>query len=70
MVKMIKCSNQILPRDGEIIFGSDATLAFTNEADHSASCLSDGSGLLKYSILSDIFNLLVKLFHWFCFIAI
>ncbi|KAJ8302144.1 LOW QUALITY PROTEIN: hypothetical protein KUTeg_021131 [Tegillarca granosa] len=32
-----------LPKNGEIVLGPDSTLAFTNNADHSAGCLSSAS---------------------------
>lgn len=35
----------VLPRSGELVFGSYATLAFTNEPDHSAECLDSGSDI-------------------------
>ncbi|XP_069117898.1 protein amnionless-like [Argopecten irradians] len=33
----------ILPRHGELILGDGSTIAFSNEPDHSAECLSSGS---------------------------
>ncbi|OWF38673.1 protein amnionless-like [Mizuhopecten yessoensis] len=36
----------ILPKNGEMILGSGSTLAFTNEPDHSAGCLSSGSEIV------------------------
>ncbi|XP_060576549.1 protein amnionless-like [Ruditapes philippinarum] len=35
----------VLPRDGELVFGSYATLAFTNNPDHSAACLDSGTDI-------------------------
>ena len=46
-------SFQILPVNGEIVFGSFATLAFTNEQDHSASCLGSGAGKTYNYVLSE-----------------
>ncbi|XP_060067105.1 protein amnionless-like [Ylistrum balloti] len=33
----------VLPKNGEMIFGPGSAIAFTNEPDHSAECLSSGS---------------------------
>lgn len=35
----------VLPHSGEIVLGSFATIAFTNEEDHSASCLDSGAAV-------------------------
>lgn len=35
----------VLPRNGELVFGSYASLAFTNEPDHSAACLDSGTDI-------------------------
>ncbi|KAL4237784.1 hypothetical protein ACF0H5_002496 [Mactra antiquata] len=35
----------VLPRDVELVFGSYATLGFTNDPDHSAACLDSGTDI-------------------------
>jgi len=54
---------QILPYDGEIVFGSDVVLAFTNEPDHSADCLSSGSRKYLFLTLDSELYILNPIMH-------